>query len=125
MIVNISNPKVSKTYSVKVETIPYMGKQLGDEVDLNEIGVKGKGKITGGSTKEGFPMVSFIDEPKNKKVLLSDGIAFKSRFKGEKKRRTVHGRIVSERISQINIKILNLDKSENLDERFPKTEEKK
>ena len=125
MIVNLSNPKTSKTYSIKLEDIPYSGKKMKDEVNLETIGIKGKGIITGGSTKEGFPMVPFIDTQNNKKVLLSDGIGFKAGDKGERKRRTVHGRIVSERIAQINIKILDIDKSVNLDEQFGKKEEEK
>jgi len=124
MIVNLSNPKTKKTYSVKLDNIPYIGNRIRDEVNLDPLGISGKGIITGGSTKEGFPMVPFLEQAGNKKVLLSDGIAFKSRFAGEKKRRTVHGKSIGDRIAQINIKIVDIDAAINLDEKFPKIEKK-
>lgn len=125
MIVNISNPKTKKTYATKIDVNPYVSKKVGDEISLDFIGISGKGIITGGSTKEGFPMVPFLEAPGNKKVLLSGGIAFKSRFKGEKKRRTVHGKTVSDKISQVNIKILEIADNVNLDEKFPKLVDEK
>jgi len=120
MIITLSNPKTKKSYSAKIEENPYAGKKIGEEVNLDFLGVRGKGIITGGSTKEGFPMVPFLENPGNKRVLLSDGIAFKAKFSGEKKRRTVHGRTISDKIAQINIKILEIDESVNLEEKFPK-----
>ncbi len=125
MIVNISNPKTSKTYSAKVDEIPFVGKKLGDEVNLDVLGFKGKGIITGGSTKEGFPMVPFLENPANKNVLLSDGIGFKAKHNGEKRRKTIHGRTIGDKIAQINVKILEFDASVNLDELFPKKEDEK
>jgi len=58
---------------------------------------------------------------------LSKGLAFKSRFKGEKKRRTVFGNTINEKVEQVNMKIVKIDHSVNLDELFPqkKKEEKK
>lgn len=120
MIVNLGNPKTKKTYSIKLDDVPYVGNKMGDEVSLEPLGVSGKGKITGGSTKEGFPMVPFLENAGNKKVLLSEGIGFKAKFDGEKKRRTVHGKAISKNIAQINIKILDIDANVNLDEKFPK-----
>jgi small subunit ribosomal protein S6e len=124
MIINLANSKTSKTYSVKTEAPVYLGKKLGDEVDLSVLNLKGKGKITGGSSKSGFPMVPFISGTGNKKTLLSDGLAFKAEHKGEKKRRTVNGNIIDESIEQINVKIVNIDESYNLDELFPKQAKK-
>ncbi len=125
MIVNLANPKTSKTYSVNLNDIPYVGKKMGDKVDLSVIGVKGSGVITGGSSTDGIPMVPFLEIASQKVVLLSEGIAFKPRFDGEKKRKTVHGRIVSDKISQLNIKIVDVDSAVNLDELFPKKVEEK
>ena len=125
MIVNLAYPKTKKTYTVKTEDPVYMHKKLNDEVDLSQLGVTGKGIITGGSSKEGFPMAPFLDLAGNKKALVSNGFGFKSRFKGEKKRRTFHGRIIDERITQVNIKVLTLDKSEDLEAKFGKKEEPK
>ncbi|PIU22530.1 MAG: 30S ribosomal protein S6e [Candidatus Diapherotrites archaeon CG08_land_8_20_14_0_20_30_16] len=127
MIVNLANPKTKKTYNVKTEGLVFIGRKLGETVDLNVINLKGEGQITGGSTKTGSPMVPFVTGSIQKKVLLSKGLAFKSRFKGEKKRRTVFGNTINEKVEQVNMKIVKIDHSVNLDELFPqkKKEEKK
>ena len=61
MNIVISDPKTRKAYSKKIETTPFIGKKLGQEVDLSEIGLNGyKGILTGGSDKTGTPMrISF------------------------------------------------------------------
>ena len=103
----------------------FIGKKLSETVDLSPLKLQGKGQITGGSSKTGFPMVPFVEGSANKKVLLGKGLAFKPKHKGEKKRTTVFGNTVNENVEQINIKILELDPSVNLDELFPKQETKK
>jgi len=127
ILVNLANPKTKKTYNVKTEGLVFIGRKLGETVDLNVINLKGEGQITGGSTKTGSPMVPFVTGSIQKKVLLSKGLAFKSRFKGEKKRRTVFGNTINEKVEQVNMKIVKIDHSVNLDELFPqkKKEEKK
>ncbi len=124
MIVNLANPKTKKTYSVKVDSA-FMGKKLGETVDLSVFKLQGKGLITGGSSKTGSPMVPFVEGPNSKKVLLSDGLGFHATHKGEKKRTTVYGNVITEKIEQVNIKILECDEKVNLEELFPKLEKKK
>lgn len=124
MIVNLANPKTKKTYTVKTEAV-FMGKKLGETVDLSPLKLQGKGQITGGSSKTGFPMVPFVEGSINKKVLLGNGLAFKSIHKGEKRRKTVFGNTINENVEQVNVKILELDSNANLDELFPKQEAKK
>ena len=128
MIVNLANPKTKKTYTVKMESPVFMSKKLGETVDLSALNLKGKGQITGGSTKTGFPMVPFVSGPVNKQVLLSNGMAFKATHKGEKRRKTVFGDTINEMVEQVNVKILDLDAGFDLDVLFPKAakvEEKK
>ncbi len=125
MIITLSNPKTSKSYKIKTTEPVFINKKLGEEVDLSPLNLKGKAKITGGSTKTGFPMVPFIEGLKNKTVLLSDGLGFKAKFKGEKRRKTVAGNIISEDIEQVNLKIIDIDSSLNLDEMFPKEAKEK
>ncbi len=125
MIVNLSNPKTSKSYSVKIEGPVFIGRKFSEVVDLSVLNVKGKGQILGGSSKGGFPMVSFVSGPVKRRSLLTDGIGFKSRFKGEKRRRTVFGDTVGDMTEQVNIKITEIDPSVDLDTLFPKIEKKK
>ena len=122
---NLSNPKTSKTYTVKVDNPVYLGKKIGDEVQLEIIGVSGKGVITGGSTKEGMPLAYFLSNQGHKRVLLSPGFGFKnSKVKGEKVRKTLHGAFVDEKIAQINVKLTDL-KEDNLDAKFGKPKDEK
>lgn len=128
MIVNLANPKTKKTYTIKTEGPVFMSKKLGETVDLSLLNLKGKGQITGGSTKTGFPMVPFVSGSINKKVLLSNGTAFKAKHKGEKRRKTVFGDTINEAVEQVNVKVLELDASVDLDVLYPKAakaEEKK
>ena len=124
MIINLANPKTSKTYSVKTEAPVFIGKKLGDEVDLSVLNLKGKGKISGGSSKSGFPMVPFVSGTGTKTALLSKGLAFNAKRKGEKKRKSVNANTIDDKVEQVNIIILDIDKSHNLDELFPKQEKK-
>jgi len=120
MIINLANPKTKKTYTVKTESLVYATKKLGDVVNLSVLNVKGKGKITGGSTKTGVPMVPFVKGSVQKKVLLNKGLGFKPKHKGERRRKTVFGDTINEKIEQINIKIIEMDPSVDLDKLFPK-----
>lgn len=125
MIVNLSNPKTSKSYSVKTESPVFIGRKLNELVDLGVLNLKAKGQIMGGSSKGGFPMVSFVSGSVKRKALLTDGSAFKARFKGEKRRKTVFGDTVGDATEQVNIKITEIDPSVNLDALYPKIEKKK
>lgn len=120
MIINLANPKTKKTYTVKTEDLVYVNKKLGNVVSLSVLNVNGKGKITGGSTKTGATMAPFVEGAIPKRVLLSDGLGFKTKRKGEKRRKTVFGNTINDKIEQINIKITELDSSVKLDDLFPK-----
>ncbi len=81
MNIVISDPKTRKAYSKKIESMPYIGKKIGDEVDLSELGLDGfKGIITGGSDKTGTPMKSTFPGTGRKKLLVYPGVGFR---KGE------------------------------------------
>jgi small subunit ribosomal protein S6e len=60
-------------------------------------------KITGGSDKDGIPLVPNIHGGAKKYVLLSEGIGFKSTSKGERRRKLVRGRMITEETYQLNM----------------------
>jgi small subunit ribosomal protein S6e len=106
----IADPKIGKSYQVEIkgeDAEKLIGKQIGDRFRGELIGLKGyELAITGGSDREGFPMRKGIPGTKRVKVLLSRGPGFRPRRKGERKRKSVRGVIISEEIVQINCKVV-------------------
>jgi len=123
--INIADPKTTKTYNVEVDDkvkLSFIGKKIKDEVNLSFIDKSLKGKITGGSDKSGFPMYSSLNLEGRKKVLIPNGIAFKAKKKGERKRRKVAGSIISESIQQVNVKLI-AGEGKILEEKYAKKKE--
>ncbi len=106
MNIVISDPKTGKAFGKKSEEVVFAGKKIGEEVDLGAIGLQGySGKITGGSDSDGFPMKGSLEGSIRRKILIGKGTGFKSKTKGERKRRTVRGNTISKGIAQLNIAI--------------------
>merc|ERR1711879_115336 len=64
-------------------------------------------KITGGNDKQGFPMKQGILVPNRVQLLFSKGHScFRERRKGERKRKSVRGCIVSTEIAVLNLVIV-------------------
>jgi len=88
-------------------TKAFIGLKIGDYVDGSIIGLKGvRLKITGGSDNSGFPMRPDIPGGVKKRVLLSGPPGFHPRKKGERRRKTVRGNIITPDIVQINTMIV-------------------
>jgi small subunit ribosomal protein S6e len=80
-----------------------IGLKIGNEFDASPLGLNGyKLRITGGSDKNGFPMKKDVEGPRRIKSLLSGGVGFKPRRKGQRRRKTVRGNTISDDIVQIN-----------------------
>ncbi|MFX0169839.1 MAG: 30S ribosomal protein S6e [Candidatus Hodarchaeota archaeon] len=83
------------------------GKLVGEIVEGNSIGLGGyQFKITGGSDKDGMPMRPDVHGAVRKRPLLSGGIGYKPRTKGERRRRRVRGNEITDEIIQVNAKIV-------------------
>jgi len=127
MKLNISDPKTSKTYSVDADektNLNLLGKKIKDEIELTFISNGLKAVITGGSDKEGFPMHPTVDSDLRKKLYLKGGVGFKPKKKGERRKKRVVGRIISQNIQQVNLKIISGD-TKILDEKYTKKKEDK
>jgi len=119
--INISE-KSGKTYKLEAEAPGLIGKELGQTFQGKELNPDLEGyefEITGTSDKSGFTSMENIDGVGLKKVLLSYEKGMKTRPKHEGKktrskkkpkglrlRKTVRGKVISEAITQINIKVL-------------------
>lgn len=119
MNIVVSDPKNRKGYSKKIDAMPYVGKKLGDEVDLHELGLEGyKGVITGGSDKTGTPMMARFPGTARKKLLVYPGVGFKKGEKGERRKRPMRGNTIAQDIHQLNIKVTHWG-GKSLDELLP------
>lgn len=92
----------------------FIGKKLGEKFKGESIDLQGfEFEISGGSDFAGFPMRKGVPGPVRKKVLTGKGVGFNPhgkkhhRYKkGLRKRRTVCGDTIHEKITQINLKVL-------------------
>ena len=101
---NISDKK-GKTITKEVkekEAGPFLGLQVGSELDAALVGESGKLKITGGSDKSGVPLREDIHGGARKYILLSKGIGLRAAEKGQRVRKLVRGNIITEEVYQLN-----------------------
>ncbi|KUO43029.1 MAG: 30S ribosomal protein S6 [Hadesarchaea archaeon YNP_N21] len=124
----VSDPNTGKSYQIEIkeaETRRLIGLQIGGKFDGGIIGLPGyELEITGGTDKDGFPMRPDVDGPRRVKVLLSGGKGFKPKDKGERRRKYVRGKVISDAIVQINAKIVKCG-TRPLEELLPQKSEAK
>jgi small subunit ribosomal protein S6e len=128
--INISE-KNGKTYKLESEAKGLVDKALHDKVEGILVSPDLEGyefEICGASDKSGFTSMADVEGFGRKKVLLRYGKGMHIKPKGEKKkgkkitglrlRKTVRGKVISDAISQINLKVLK-EGSKKLAEVFP------
>jgi small subunit ribosomal protein S6e len=110
----ISDPETGKSQFVEVEetqAVLLIGRKLGEVIDGTVVKMSGyKLLITGGSDKDGFPMRPNIHGGVRVGAILSEGVGFHPSKKGERKRKTLRGNVITEAIVQINMKIVEKPK---------------
>jgi small subunit ribosomal protein S6e len=110
----ISDPETGKSQFMEVEeaqAVPLIGRKLGEVIDGTAVKMSGyKLLITGGSDKDGFPMKPSIHGGVRVGAILSEGVGFHPSKKGERKRKTLRGNVITEAIVQINMKIVEKPK---------------
>ena len=109
----VSDPD-GTSQSVELEenqAVPLIGRKLGEVIDGAAVKLSGhKLKITGGSDKDGFPMRPNIHGGVRVDAILSEGVGFHSSQKGERKRKTLRGNVITDAIVQINMKVIEKPK---------------
>ena len=122
----ISDPSSGRTFQREVKdnlARPFIGLNIGETIKGDNFEIAGyEFQITGGSDYCGFPMRKGILGIR-KKIQSYGGVGFKTMKKGEKKRKTVCGHKINEKIVQINLKITK-EGSKKLAEIFPDAEKK-
>jgi small subunit ribosomal protein S6e len=120
----VSDPKTGKSQVVELEgsrAVPLIGRRLGETIDGSVMGQSGrKLRITGGCDKDGFPMRPDIHGGVRTRTILSGGVGFHPNRKGERRRRTIRGNVLTEEIAQINMSLT--EKPQRKAEKTEKTE---
>ena len=109
LIVSDPKSKTSKAASLDgTKAQALVGKSIGEEVDGKLLGLGNvKLKITGGTDKDGVPMRFDIQGAARKRAILSGGVGYRPEVEGERQRRLVRGRTISEETLQINSVIVS------------------
>jgi small subunit ribosomal protein S6e len=129
MKIVMSDPKTGRSYQTEIpkekESL-LIGLKIGDSFDGGVVGAAGyKFQITGGSDKDGVPMRKDLKGGRKAKLLLSGGVGFNPKRKGERRKKNVRGSLVTDQIIQVNSKVVEWGEKK-LEELFPsKKEEKK
>lgn len=133
---NISNKE--KAWKIEVEPEVLTGKSIGDKINGKIIKPELEGyefEITGGSDISGFPMAKNVEGIGLKRLLLSKGWGMWTKPKGLKKkkprarkglrlRKTVRGKTVSEKLTQVNMKVVK-EGHKKLNDIFPEQNQPK
>ncbi|MEM2280886.1 MAG: 30S ribosomal protein S6e [Candidatus Bathyarchaeia archaeon] len=111
----VSDPEGGTSKTIELEgtrAIPLIGKKIGEIIDGVVLGLPGyKVQITGGSDKDGFPMRVDVHGGVRKSVVLSGGSGFNPRKEGERRRKMVRGNVITDEITQINMKVVEKPKT--------------
>ena len=110
----VSDPEVGTSRIVELEearAAPLIGRKIGEIVDGSVVDLPAhKLKITGGSDRDGVPMRPNVHGGVRRNVVLSGGVGFNPEDKGERRRKTVRGNVITDEIVQINTKIIEKPK---------------
>ncbi len=102
----VSDPKSRASRATTIEGAKaqaLIGKSIGEEVDGKLLGVGNvRLKITGGTDKDGVPMRFDVQGSARKRAILSGGVGYRPLSDGERMRKLVRGRVVSDETLQVN-----------------------
>ena len=103
----VSDPETGTSKIVELEearAVPLIGRRIGETMDGAVVDLPAhKIQLRGGSDKDGVPMIANVHGGVRRKVVLSGGVGFKAKKRGEKKRKAVRGNVITDDIVQINI----------------------
>jgi len=110
----VSAPDVGTSKIVELEearAAPLIGRKIGEAIDGAVVDLPAhKLQITGGSDRDGVPMRADVHGGVRRNVVLSGGVGFNPQDKGERRRKTVRGNVITDEIIQINTKIIEKPK---------------
>src|SRR3990172_2239312 len=102
----ISDPTTGKSAVSEIEgsrAHALVGRSLGETIDGSALGIgQGRFLISGGCDRNGIPMRADVHGGVKKYVVLSSGPGFRPKEHGERRRKLVRGRIITDETYQIN-----------------------
>jgi len=105
----VSDPGTGKSSVSEVEGAraqALMGRSLGETIDGPALGISpSKLLISGGCDKNGVPMRADVHGGVKRYIVLSSGTGFRSTMDGERRRKLVRGRTITDETYQINFTI--------------------
>ena len=122
----ISDPETGTSRVIELDesrAAPLVGRKIGEIIEgtLLELPAH-KLQLVGGSDKDGVPMRPSVHGGVRRNVVLSGGVGFNPKKKGERKRKTVRGNVVTDEIVQINAKIVEKPKKAKEEKQAPAQE---
>jgi small subunit ribosomal protein S6e len=110
----VSNPTDGTSQRVELDDQQLRalyGIRIGQIVEGAVAGMQGyKIKLTGGTDKDGIPRRPDVHGSAKARVILSGGVGYKPKDKGEKKRKVVRGNTVSAETTFLNFAIVEAPK---------------
>jgi len=111
----ISDPESGTSQKVELEDNrmgPLIGRRIGEVIDGTIADLAGHQlQLTGGTDKDGIPMRPDVHGSAKSRIILSGGVGYKPKKKGERKRVVVRGNTVSVETTFLNLKIVEKPKS--------------
>jgi small subunit ribosomal protein S6e len=128
-ILIISDPETGKSERVEIEDsriTPLIGLKIGELLEGASAEMPGfKLKLTGGTDRDGIPMRPDVHGSAKMDIILSDGVGYNPKRKGERKRVVVRGNTVSSDTTFLNFSIVDKPKRKKTTKRQKKTKSKK
>jgi len=119
----VSNPADGTSQRVELDDQQLRalyGTRIGQVVEGAVAGMQGyKIKLTGGTDKDGIPMRPDVHGSAKARVILSGGVGYKPKDKGEKKRKVVRGNTVSTETTFLNFTIVEAPKGKKKAKKEP------
>ena len=110
----VSDPETGTSQRVELEDArmaPLIGRRIGEVLDGAFANMPGhKLKLTGGNDKDGIPMRPDVHGSAKADIILSGGVGYKPKKKGERKRVIVRGNTVSSETTFLNLSIVERPK---------------
>jgi small subunit ribosomal protein S6e len=125
----IADPEDGTNQKVELEDsrmAPLIGRRIGEIIDGTVADMQGyKLLLTGGNDKDGIPMRPDVHGGVKARIVLSGGVGYKPKKKGERKRVVVRGNTVSADTTFLNFKIVERPRNrQNVKEKPEENESK-
>jgi small subunit ribosomal protein S6e len=110
----VSDPETGTSQKVELEDermSPLVGLRIGEVIDGTIANLAGhRIQLTGGTDKDGIPMRPDVHGGAKANIILSGGVGYKPKRKGERKRVVVRGNTVTPETTFLNFKIVERPK---------------